>query len=73
MRVPEDEEQRLKDCFLDILSQACGEWEPAKWENGKMVTPAKFIGYDSMCLSAYEDALGLAVEFGWIQQSEVIR
>lgn len=67
------EDQRLKDCFMDMLNQACAQWEPPKWKDGKMVEPSKFLGYDSYCLSAYEDALDLAVEFGWIQQSEVIR
>jgi hypothetical protein len=67
------DEQRIKEAFLDMLSQACGEWDPGAYEGGKMVKQRQFLGYDSMCLSAYEDALALAVELGWIKAEEVIR
>ena len=57
-----DEEVRLKDTFMDLLDQTCATYK----KDGS-------IGYDSLCISTYEDALDLAVEFGWIQESEVIR
>jgi hypothetical protein len=62
-----DEDDRLKEAFMDMLNQACGEWINT---NG---LDHKFKGYDSMCLSAYENALDLAVEFGWIKKEEVLR
>lgn len=54
--------ERVIEAYLDMLSQACGEWKDGE-----------FKGYDSLCLSAYEDALDLAVELGWIKQEEVLR
>jgi hypothetical protein len=57
-----DEDERIKDAFIDMLDQSCGSWE-----NGK------FKGYDSMYLSTYEHALDLAVELGWIKKEDVTR
>lgn len=39
----------------------------------RYVREPRLKGYDSMCLSAYENALELAVEFGWIKKEEVLR
>lgn len=71
----QDEDDRIKEAFLDMLNQACADWEPPKWDDAqkKYVSEAKFKGYDSMCLSAYEGALSLAVELGWIKKEEVLR
>lgn len=69
------EDERLKEAFLDMLNQACGEWEsvfPSGWTHGQPYEN-KFKGYDSQFLSAYADALDLAVEFGWIKKEEVLR
>lgn len=70
MRRTEDE--RLKDAFLDLLNQHCGEWE-SKLDDGNRFAGKVFKGYDSGCLSANETALDLAVEFGWIKKEEVLR
>lgn len=61
---------RLKEAFMDMLAQACGEWPKDRagkinWDNGMV--------YDSTCLSAYDQALDLAVEFGWIKKEQVMR
>lgn len=64
----EDVNQRIKDAFINMLNQSCGEW--IYDEKTKQRT---FGGYDSHCLSAYEDALDLAVELGWIEEKDVIR
>lgn len=53
---------RIKEAYLSILSQACGEWKDGK-----------FMGYDSLCLSAYEDGIDLAIELGWIKKEERLR
>lgn len=60
---PWDEDERLKEAFLNLLGQACGHWDG---EAGHMK-------FDSMCLSSYESALALAVEFGWIEEHQVTR
>lgn len=57
-----DHAEEIKAAYLDMLNQACGEWKDHE-----------FKGYDSMCLSAYESALSLAVELGWIKKEEVLR
>ena len=58
-----DRSEEIKELFLEMLSQACGTWNPDSAE----------MEYDSMCLSAYEDALQLAVELGWIEKGHVKR
>ena len=68
-----EQEDRIKECFLNLLGQACGESDPSVWEDGKCVKESKFKGYDSLCISSYEDAIDLAVELGWIKQEEVLR
>jgi len=70
-----EEIEELKECFLDLLNQHCGEWrqEYNDPDDQFKSTGHKFIGYDSMCLSANEDALDLAVKLGWIKKKEVQR
>lgn len=58
-------EERIKEAFLDMLVQACGEHSR---ETGEYT-----YTYDSCCLSSYEYALDLAVEFGWIKKEQVVR
>ena len=58
-----DEDERLKDCFMDLLNQSCG-----KYDREKGIT-----FYDSLCMSTYEGALELAVDFGWIKKEQVLR
>jgi hypothetical protein len=65
-----DEDQRLKEAFMDMLGQACGEWQ--RKPDGKMDWDRGMI-YDSQCLSAYEQALDLAVDFEWIRKDQVMR
>jgi hypothetical protein len=62
-----DQQEEVKNAFLDMLNQACGEWER---KDGGI---AEFKGYDSMCLSSYEGAIDLALELGWIKKEEVLR
>jgi hypothetical protein len=66
-------DERLKDAFLDMLVQACGEYGPSCSTGSYCTADTVFKGYDSGCLSAYENALDLAVEFGWIKKEEVLR
>lgn len=66
-RVSEEQAECIKSCYLDMLREACGTW--GRTESGK----SAFTGYDSMCLSAYERALALGVELGWIKPEEVLR
>jgi hypothetical protein len=67
-----DEDQRLKEAFLDLINQSCAEYQQEYGDNFKLLG-TKFVGYDSKCISAYENALDLAVEFGWIKEEHVIR
>lgn len=60
--VKRDDYEEIKDAFLSMLNQACGEWKDGK-----------FLGYDSMCLGSYESGLDLAVRMGWITKEEVRR
>ena len=68
-------EERIKDAFLDMLNQSCGKWEVPKYDHEKReyIGDYKFKGYDSLCISAYETALDLAVELGWIKKEEFVR
>jgi len=69
-----DEDDRLKEAFLDMLYQSCAEYRQVYDEKAPFkLLRTEFVGYDSMCLSAYENALSLAVEFGWIKKEEVLR
>jgi hypothetical protein len=64
---PQDEDDLLKEVFLDLLSQHCGTWD-------RDATGLRtFKGYDSQYLSANERALDLAADFGWIKREEIIR
>ncbi len=59
-----DEFDILKEHFLDVLAQACGEYNKEKG----------VIEYDHMCLSTYESALDYAInEMGWIKDSQLLR
>ena len=61
--------EELKEAFLAMIDQACGDWD-----YGSKSSPGSgFRGYDSQCISAYENALALAVKHGWIPKEEVLR
>lgn len=65
-------EELIKDAFMDMLNQACGQWESGFKTHG-VPYENTFKGYDSMYLSAYENALDVAVTLGWIKKEEVLR
>lgn len=67
--------EEVKDSFLDLLNQHCGEHKaiyPEGWVHGKPYD-VKFLGYDSMCLSANYNALELAARLRWIKKEEINR
>lgn len=59
----EREQGALKEEFLGLLDQHCSIYDR---KTNKYV-------YDSMCLSANEGALALALELGWLKKEQVIR
>lgn len=63
----QDEDDRLKEAFLNLLGQHCGVWER------DALGLLTFKGYDSGYLSANETALDLALEFEWIKPQEILR
>lgn len=65
-------DEEIKECFLDMLNQSCAVWTSSIDHDGEYVE-SKFKGYDSMCLSAYERSLSLAVDLGWIKKEDVSR
>lgn len=60
---PMDEDERIKEAFMYMLDQSCAVYN----------NEAGQVKYDHMCLSAYENALALAIEFGWIEESQLTR
>jgi hypothetical protein len=62
------EDKRIKEAFIDMLYQSCGDYK-----YNETTKRQEFVGFDSMCLSAYEDALELAVELEWIKKEDVTR
>lgn len=58
-----DEFTELKEHFMSLLDQGCGEYNDEKG----------IMEYDHMCLSTYEDALRYAVEKGWIKKEQLVR
>ncbi len=61
--------EELKEAFLAMIDQACGDWD----YGSKSSPESGFRGYDSQCISAYENALALDVKHGWIPKEEVLR
>lgn len=71
----EEKIERLKEAFMDLLNQHCGKWEtiyPEGWKPG-IPYEHKFMGYDSMYLSANQNALDLAVELELIKKEDISR
>jgi hypothetical protein len=60
--------QRLSDVFMDVLHQSC-----AQYEHTDSSVHQRLVGFTSHSISAYEKALDLAVEAGWIKKWEVLR
>jgi hypothetical protein len=58
-----EENETLKEFFLDMLGQGCGRYNREK----------DIMEYDHMCLSTWESATSYAVERGWIKKKQVTR
>jgi hypothetical protein len=57
------EDERLEECFMDLLNQSIGTYQRDK----------DYYLYDHMCISTYESALRLALDFGWIKEEQLTR
>lgn len=59
----------VKNALLGMIQQHCSDYRIDPKKGGKQ----KFMGYDSMCLSANTEALEVAVKYGLIQKKEITR
>lgn len=66
-RLLQQENRLLRSFLLDVITQACGEYQ------SDTSNKLKFIGYDPKGLRAYEEALLFLIEIGLINNGEVLR
>ena len=57
------EDEMLKENFMNLLDEGCGMYNSKK----------EIYEYDHFCLSTYEQALKLALDFGWIKEEQLLR